>query len=490
MAKSYESLMGAVARSVFFRPERQRVRELLSRDARPLLLVNGHEYPLFDISMNGLSFLTADQPSEWAVGDEIELSLLLHSEELYKGPARVARTEKGPRGSRIGLGLTTGFLDLPEIRRRDDEKRLGQELSKGPETVEGLVPAPYRDVISRMTHFHSYYQRSLADHEARIRSESRGEAAVAELTQRAYEAIRGRWWDYEVRASRASIECLQSRDVLIASKQYTEAMVTPIVLASTLGRRAYTKPLGYAGDYQVMLYMYEDSFEGESAYGRVIHRCYTADHPMCRGIRTRKDLIVEWMEEEHRRIQSDLNEPTTFRVVGLGCGPAREVTDFVARNRTWPGNVIWTLIDQEEEALSVAYRESRAEIAKWGSAGHLHLLNLSFVQMLSEGIPLQTPGSQHFIYSAGLFDYLRESRAQILVKALYDLLAKDGLLLVGNLVAPNEFFWGAEFLMDWTLLYRTRQEMLSLTALLPDSAQVELTEEATGAYHFLRIRKH
>lgn len=490
MAKSYESLMGAVARSVFYRPERQRVRELLSRDARPQLLVNGHEYPLFDISMNGLSFLTPGEPSEWAVGDEIELSLLLHSEELYKGPARVARTEKGPRGSRIGLGLTTGFLDLPEIRRRDDEKRLEQELSEGPEAVEKLVPRQYREVIREIAHFHSYYHRSLAGHEARIRAEGRGEAAVSELTERAYEALRGRWWDHEVHASRAALECLESRDVLIASKQYTEAMVTPMVLASTLGRRAYTKPLGYAGDYQVMLYMYANSFEGQSVYGKVIHKCYTADHPMCRGIRTRKDLVVNWMEDEHRRMLSDHGEKTSFRMVGLGCGPAREVTDFVARNRTWPGSVIWTLIDQEEEALSVAYRESRAEIAKWGSSGHLHLLNLSFVQMLSEGIPLQAPGSQHFIYSSGLFDYLRESRAQILIRALYDLLAEGGLLAVGNLVAPNEFFWGAEFLMDWTLLYRTRDEMIKLTALLPDSAEVELVDEPSAAYHFLRIRKH
>jgi hypothetical protein len=148
------------------------------------------------------------------------------------------------------------------------------------------------------------------------------------------------------------------------------------------------------------------------------------------------------------------------------------------------------LIDQEEEALSVAYRETRAEISKWGSAGHLHLLNLSFVQMLGEGLPLQSPKSQHFIYSAGLFDYLRESKAQSLVRALYELLVDGGLLVVGNLVAPNEHFWGAEFLMDWTLLYRTRDEMRRLASHLPESAEVEVAVEPSGAYHFLLIRKH
>jgi len=31
-------------------------------------------------------------------------------------------------------------------------------------------------------------------------------------------------------------------------------------------------------------------------------------------------------------------------------------------------------------------------------------------------------------------------------------------------VAPNEFFWNMEFLVDWTLFYRNREEMLNLAA--------------------------
>ena len=110
--------------------------------------------------------------------------------------------------------------------------------------------------------------------------------------------------------------------------------------------------------------------------------------------------------------------------------------------------------------------------------------------MLSEGLPLNAPESQHFIYSAGLFDYLRESRAKVLIRALYDLLASGGLLAIGTLVAPNHFFWGAEFLMDWTLLYRTREEMLRLADLLPETAEREVVLEPSGAYYFLLIRKH
>ena len=491
MVRSYESLMGAVARSVFFRPERQMVRELLSRDARPQLVVDGADFPLFDLSMNGVSFLAPNGAGDWAVGEEIDLSLTLHGEEVYSGPARIARAEPGPRsGSLVGLGLKTGFLDLPEIRRQDNERRLERELKEGPKPVNELVPEAYREVIARIVHFLSFYRRSLREFEEHCNHHGAGTEACEYLVERAYESIRSPWWKLQVEAANAAAPCFDDRDMLIAAKEYTEDIVTPIVMESALGRRTYHKPLGYAGDYQTMLYIYANSFEGDSVFGKAIHKFFPQDHPLGRGIRTRKDLIIDLMENEHGRVLSESTIDPIFRFVCRGCGPALEVSEFISRNRTWPGRVTWTLIDQEEEALSAAYRASRREIGKWGSNAELSLLNLSFVQMLSEGLPLREPGSQDFIFSSGLFDYLRESRARVLIRALYDLLADGGLLLVGNAVAPNEFFWAAEFLVDWTLLYRTRAEVLGLAASLPESAEIEVIEEPSGGYFFLRVRKH
>ena len=73
MVKQYEALMGSLGRAMFYRPERQRVRELLSRDSRPKLLINGAEFPIFDVSMNGLSFLTPNGAGEWNSGKTIDL---------------------------------------------------------------------------------------------------------------------------------------------------------------------------------------------------------------------------------------------------------------------------------------------------------------------------------------------------------------------------------------------------------------------------------
>jgi extracellular factor (EF) 3-hydroxypalmitic acid methyl ester biosynthesis protein len=267
-------------------------------------------------------------------------------------------------------------------------------------------------------------------------------------------------------------------------------MLTPLLLDSPMVRRSYTKPLGYPGDYQVMLYYYENAFEGPSVFAKVFHKFFI-EHPLSHGVRTRKDMVVDLMHSELERQQGlGLPEPT-LRVASLGCGPAREVADFVSKRRRWPGEIRWTLIDQEDETLSVAYHTGHRELmATNGNArGALHCLNLSFAQLLQEPALMRSIEPQDFIYSTGLFDYLRESRAQALIAGLYERLAPGGLLAIGNAVGPNQWFWSPECILDWTLLYRTEAEMRRLAAQLPAGVEVEVVKEPGEAYYFLLARK-
>jgi len=488
MVKPYEALMGSLGRAMFYRPERQRVRELLSRDARPKLLINGRRYPLFDVSMNGLSFLTPDQSGEWEIGATIDLELLMHSEPVYHGTAHVARVEPGPRGSRIGVGLMTGFLDLPEIRRRDDQKLLEEQMDMGATAQFARVPQAYREKVTEILHFFQYYRRAFDYHERRFRAEGATDSDLLAFAQRAYEMLMEPFYELNRQATAAALEFMGDRETLVAAKEYTETVLTPLTLDIPLNKRAFLKPLGYPGDYQVMLYYYNKSFEGDSVFAKVFHRIII-EHPLAHGVCTRKDFIVDLMEAEHDRVLEARGDGCEFRVASLGCGPAREVSDYVARRKTWPGNAIWTLIDQEEEALGVAFRACKREIGEWGSTAQLDLLNLSFVQMINEGVPLHDPESQDYIYCTGLFDYIKESRAKELILALYELLAPGGLMSVGNAVGPQDCFWTPEFLGDWSMIYRTREDVLRLGGRLPDNAEVEVVIEPGKAYYFLNVRK-
>ncbi len=309
-----------------------------------------------------------------------------------------------------------------------------------------------------------------------------------QLVRRVADALREPYVQLQLDASAEARQLLSDRDALVAAKGYTEHIAVPETLDVPLNHRAYTKPLGYPGDYQVMLYYYDNTFEGDSVFTKVMHK-FAVEHPLSNGVRTRKDWIVDLTESEHRRMIEGGGDRSVFRVANLGCGPAREVSDYIARAGSWPGEVVWTLIDQEEQALSVAFRASQTEIARTGASAQLHLLNLSFMQLLTEGLPMQWAEPQHMIVSAGLFDYLREGRAQALIRGLYDLLAPGGLLAVGNAIAPQPMFWSAEFLVDWTLLYRTREEMVNLARLIPDDAEVDVIVEPGNAYYFLLVRR-
>ncbi len=491
MPKSYEELMGALGRAVFFRPERRRVRDLLSRDARPQLLVAGMEFPLFDISMNGISFISRNGVQPWPVGEELDLTLLLYNREVYKGRARVARVEPGPRaGKRIGVGLTTGFLDLPEILRQDEEGRLENELKFGPEHLRTRIPKDLQEATSRAVHFLYFYKRTLDRHEARYKAPGGGgEEAIASLQERAFEALMGPWTQIQRAASLAAVECLHDREVLVAAKEYTESIVTPVVMDCPILRRAYTKPLGYSGDYQVMLYSYNNAFEGDSVFGRVFHKI-AVEHPLAVGIRTRKDFVVKMIEDEHEHFLRATDADPVFRVASLACGPAREASDFIKCRKGWPGQVAFTLLDQEEEALSHAFHRSQSEIQATGANATIQCLNLSFIQVLRDPslVPIEHP--QHFIFAMGLFDYIRETTAKVLIRALYQNLTTGGLLAVGNAISPNDHFWPPEFMCDWTMLYRTREEMKRLAGLLPDTAEVTVEVEPGNAYYFLLVRKH
>jgi len=78
----------------------------------------------------------------------------------------------------------------------------------------------------------------------------------------------------------------------------------------------------------------------------------------------------------------------------------------------------------------------------------------------------------------------------VLVRTLFDQLAVGGLIALGNAMGPNDHFWTPEFVLDWTMLYRTREEMLRLGQRLPETAEVSVEIEPGKAYYFLLIRKH
>jgi SAM-dependent methyltransferase len=481
MARSYEELHGALDERIHYRPRRQKAGQLFSFDSQPTIAIVDRRYPVFDISSTGVSFF-CESSEEFEVGQEVHVTIEAHGQELHSDQARVVRIELRSRGSKVGLAFPFGFVDLDEVTGRYSEEELRRELSRGPDPFNGAIREPYKDQVVRAYNFLMHCRRVLGDYER-----SQGELSDSQLREaaaRAAETLRPAWREICSDASKAAIPLLRDQAALRAAKQFTETLITPLLTDCPMVRRSYEKPLGYPGDYQVMLYYYDNSFEGESLYSKVFHKFFV-EHPLSHGVATRSQYVVDLIMEELGTRSSSNMDP--YRILSIGCGPAHEAKLLYSNELASP--IEWLLIDQEEEALDVAFRNAKKNIAEAGRPDSCRLFNTSFTKLINSPSDVLPEMPQDFIFCTGLFDYLRIEKARALVAALYDWLAPGGMIAVGNALAPNTHFWSPEFVLDWSLLYRTSQDMCEFAAGLPSSASFEVTTEPGGAYHFLLVRK-
>jgi len=343
-------------------------------------------------------------------------------------------------------------------------------------------------MIERAVHLIQYYRHSLKHHEARyLEMGEAGKAPLQAMALRALDAIRPIWNSIQHDAAKTLLQYFGQSKKQRAIKRYTETMLTNLLLDSPIVHRAYNKPLGYAGDFKTMLYLYQNQLDGPNILAKIFHKLH-CEEPLAAGVRTRKDMVVNFTQNEQRLFFKTRGQSDHFRITSLASGLAQEVIEFIERNR-WEGNIHWTLIDQEEKALSLAYHDIYQALAMSSAQGDVRCMYMSFMQLLKDTSSVLAEDPQNLIYSVGLFDYLREKSAQCLVKKLYEHLAPGGLLLIANALWPNEHFWAIEFINDWTLIFRTKEEMYKLVSSLPGNPEFEVFPEPSNAYYFLLIRK-
>ena len=116
-----------------------------------------------------------------------------------------------------------------------------------------------------------------------------------------------------------------------------------------------------------------------------------------------------------------------------------------------------------------------------------------FISPLKYRIGRLAEASFDLIYSAGLYDYLREGGAARLTRNLFDLLKPGGSLIIGNfsLRNPLHLRFPMEYLYDWVLIHRDEKAMARLAGGIPDADMEEMTllEEPLGINYFLKIVK-
>ena len=313
----------------------------------------------------------------------------------------------------------------------------------------------------------------------RYAKQAQSQARVAQLTAELWTEWQALWSD----AAECLAEIGSEPNAFAVAKEYTQVQLTPELLCGPLWQQAHSKPLGYPGDYMVMDYIYDGRARGDSPFGCIAHGLGIN---IGQFVVKRKDLLREAIAEAVARRQG----PGSVSVVSLGAGPAREVVELARASRTGARAVAFVLVDQDGDALKFAGHAVSSALAacEAGSQIRIEPRQVSVLRLLREIEPAGFVPEADMIYSAGLFDYFSDRTCRILTHRLYDALRPGGSLLLGNMKAGTDMVWPLELIADWSLNYRTAENILSWADGLK-GAEISLRTEATGYDYMLGVRK-
>jgi extracellular factor (EF) 3-hydroxypalmitic acid methyl ester biosynthesis protein len=261
---------------------------------------------------------------------------------------------------------------------------------------------------------------------------------------------------------------------LSAAAARCRAEVGSVFDGSFLLARCFAKPLGYPGDYEMMNMIYAEDTGGTRLLGRGLGR-YALDMPEGRAVRNR----VVYLIDKITRVLAESDR--AVRVLSVAAGPALEIQALLAAEPKMREDMHVVLLDQDPRAL----RHARERIATVTDNG----TNITFLRRDIRDVITTGPDEARFdlIYSAGLFDYFSDRTARAAAARLFESLAPNGELVIGNFNLGGLSRALMELVLDWRLRYRTADDLTALYGPLGGNMTVEA--EPTGSNLFAVIRR-
>ncbi|HEY5914419.1 MAG TPA: class I SAM-dependent methyltransferase [Verrucomicrobiae bacterium] len=288
-----------------------------------------------------------------------------------------------------------------------------------------------------------------------------------------------------------SIVATLHSDLQLVHRAYLRRQLHPLLLSSPFAYRCFHKPLGYAGDYEVVNMMLRPPYEGSTLFSQLMN-VWLLDQAPVQAHRHRIDWLTRRLQDEALRLRP---HGRRGRICSLGCGPAIEVQRFLQAQPREEA-LEFFLFDFNEETLAYARRALDLIRNARGWAVPVQLVKRSVQQLIkdSAGVARHSPDDTYdFIYCAGLFDYLSDAVCRRLMSIFYERLSPGGLLLATNatdaLNQTRPFRRSMEYILDWYLIYRDGAQFRKLApeTIPPDSISVEAEDRAVNLV--MEVRK-
>jgi extracellular factor (EF) 3-hydroxypalmitic acid methyl ester biosynthesis protein len=266
---------------------------------------------------------------------------------------------------------------------------------------------------------------------------------------------------------------------------YLRRQLHPLLLCAPFVYRSYQKPLGYAGDYEMVNMILRSPYEGSSLFAKLLNS-YFLGRPPAEAHRNRIKYLLEQIIAETKRV-ARFGRPA--RIFNLGCGPAKEIQDFLIQEEI-SDLAEFTLLDFNEETLHYTGNRLSDLKKKYNRRTSVNYLPKSVSQILRDSRYAHEAfisGSYDLVYCAGLFDYLSDRVCRKMMEILYDQVAPGGLLVATNVAVNNPVRNVMEYVLAWNLIHRDASQLASLRPQCDGAFRV--TTDSTSLNIFLELRK-
>lgn len=268
---------------------------------------------------------------------------------------------------------------------------------------------------------------------------------------------------------------------LKAHQNYYQKELLSFFMVTPYTKRVHEKPLGYPGDYLLMIYLYEDGFEGEGSYGKLIHR-YSMRVPTAIANRNR----ISYFKQHINKVTSKMIAP---RITSIACGPAKEIIEALKTDAASKKGA-FICLDFEPKAIAYLKQEVQKLENDLNEKINVTLLQDNITTLLKSRKIDHLLGRQNLIYSTGLIDYFNDKIAAKIIEVLFGQLESLGVLIVGNVSKKDKHRAYTELLGEWYLNLRDETDMLNLAKNLSGSKECHVEyEEETKMNLFLVITK-
>ncbi len=253
------------------------------------------------------------------------------------------------------------------------------------------------------------------------------------------------------------------------------------VYESLLVKRAFDKPRGYPGDYQ-MIELFYDNQPISKGIGFCGDKFILNDNYV-KAIRNRKDGMLEILVNYIKSSKS-----SSINILNIGCGSCREIRELFLSGIKTRNKINLTLIDQDKDALDFSrysFKKMSSHIPKnikfkFVKENVFNFFKNKKYQNMFKG--------QNIIYSIGLADYLPDLYLGRLIKSCSELLESKGQLIIAHKNIKQYKALAPAWFCDWSFFPRNKRNLIDIGKTYIDQTNYDVKfKEAKSKYIFFML---